>query len=115
MLGVLCRALWGVLCQAHPYPPIAPVTTDAFGAKGRDTNTQRVRKAETGAQGGYGCAARELATMSQPRFSAQATPHHYPPIAPVTSGAFGAKGRDTNTQRVRKAETGAHPGKFVGP
>ncbi len=34
---------------AHPYPPIAPVTTGALGAKGCDTHAKRVRRAEMGA------------------------------------------------------------------
>lgn len=43
------EGLTGSASGGHPYPPIAPVTTGALGAKGCNTHAKRVRRAEMGA------------------------------------------------------------------
>jgi hypothetical protein len=114
-LGALVRR--GRAGRAHPFTPIAPVTTGANGGKGCGQNHHLMRRAEKGAaMATTGCERRKRvractgrSKLPLPLANTTKHPpaHPFTPSAPVTTGANGGKGCGRGHSQVRTAEKGA--------
>ncbi len=113
------RGAWGASCTgggkagpgkrglsglgAHPFTPIAPVTSGACSGYGCARGEQGVRPAGSGALAGVGQGQPWQVGVSL------AGAHPFTPIAPVTSGACGGIGCARGELGVRRARAGARP------